>query len=256
MKACEIMEDVIGKMFLAARHFTVDTCKAGDPEKEVAKIGVCFAATPRVLRAAADWGADLLITHEPTFHDHMDSEPSTTLYREKKALVDSSGMTIYRYHDSMHFRDEDLVNREFLRRMGWKGTFDGDVHFTLDAPKNPTELAKNVRDRLGHPCVRLVGRQDGAVQTILLLLGARGEQPYVDFIDEEAQLAIGGETCEWFGCEPTRDAAELGRQKTVLLLGHAASEKFAMEAFAESIDGKYGIPARYFDCGDLFTDIR
>ena len=256
MKAYEIMEDVIGKMFLASRQFTVDSCKAGDPEKEVAKIGVCFAATPNVLRAAADWGADLLITHEPTFHDHLDSEPSTPLYREKKALAASTGMAIYRYHDSMHFRDEDLVNRAFLRRVGWKGAFDGHTRFTLDVPKSPVELAENVRDGLGHPCVRLAGRQDGQVRSILLLLGACGEQPYVDFIEADAELAIGGETCEWYGCEPTRDAAELGRQKTVLLLGHAASEKFAMEALADEIDGKYGVPARCFDCGDLFTYIQ
>ena len=71
MKAFEIMEDVIGKEFLANMGFTVDTHKAGDENREVTKIGVCMTATPDVLKAAKEWGAELLITHEPTFYGHQ-----------------------------------------------------------------------------------------------------------------------------------------------------------------------------------------
>ena len=65
---------------------------------------------------------------------------------------------------------------------------------------------------------------------------------------------IGGELCEWADAEHVRDAAQFGEQKTLLILGHAGSEKSAMEALARSIDGKYdGAEARYFDCGELYT---
>ena len=65
MKAFEIMNDIIGVDFIEQRGATtVDTLKAGDSQKEVKKIGTCLTATPEVLCAAKEWGADLLITYE------------------------------------------------------------------------------------------------------------------------------------------------------------------------------------------------
>lgn len=73
MKASELMEELLG---LAERRIspTVDTCKAGDPKKQVKRVGTCFIATPNVIARAAAWGADLLITHEPTYYDHWDEQ--------------------------------------------------------------------------------------------------------------------------------------------------------------------------------------
>ena len=67
MKASELMEELLG---WAEQKIcpTVDTCKAGDPKKQVKRVGTCFIATPNVIARAAAWGADLLITHEPTYY--------------------------------------------------------------------------------------------------------------------------------------------------------------------------------------------
>ena len=51
---------------------TCDTLKTGNPETEVHKVAVSMFATPAVIRAAHEWGAELLIVHEPTFYAHMD----------------------------------------------------------------------------------------------------------------------------------------------------------------------------------------
>ncbi len=254
MKAMEIMEDVIGKEFMEGWHGMIDSCKAGDPQREVKKIAVCFAATPQVLRQAADWGAGLLITHEPTYYNHLDEFHPSALSDQKKALVEETGLTIYRYHDSTHFRGEDYVSRIFLDLVGWKGTFDGSLFFTMDTPTTPARVIEDICRALQMPCLRRIGRRDGTVKKVGLFLGARDESTYNPFFTDDTDLAVCGEACEWQFGEPVREAAQFGMQKTMLLLGHVQSEKFAMEALAKKIDRKYdGIPVQYFECGDLFT---
>ena len=69
---------------------TVDCFKIGDPEKEIKKVATCFIATPEVIKAAHAWGADLLVTHEPTFYDHrdhMNNIPDEPIMQKKKALL-------------------------------------------------------------------------------------------------------------------------------------------------------------------------
>ena len=81
MKAKDIMREVITPAWLDARAGrTVDCLKIGDPECEVAKIATTLTATPDVIRAAGEWGAQLLITHEPTFYNHADNFDENTVF--------------------------------------------------------------------------------------------------------------------------------------------------------------------------------
>ena len=57
---------------IAWRAQTVDTFKAGAPETEVSAIATTGMATVDVLRRAAAAGRNFVITHEPTFYNHMD----------------------------------------------------------------------------------------------------------------------------------------------------------------------------------------
>ena len=124
----------------------------------------------------------------------------------------------------------------------------------MNAPTSPAQIIEDICRALHLPCLRRIGRRDGIVKKIGLFLGARDESVYEPFFTNDTDLAICGEACEWQFGEPVREAAQFGMQKTMLLLGHVQSEKFAMEALAKKIDGKFsGIPARYFECGDLFV---
>ena len=63
-------EEILREMFSWAPgeyEKTCDTLKAGDPSREVTKAAVCCFATPKIIREAAAWGAQLLITHEPLY---------------------------------------------------------------------------------------------------------------------------------------------------------------------------------------------
>ncbi|MBQ4066324.1 MAG: Nif3-like dinuclear metal center hexameric protein [Clostridia bacterium] len=251
------MREIITPAWLDVHEsWTVDRVKIGDPEKEVKKIGTCLTATPDVIRAAGEWGADLLITHEPTFYNHVDEfNEESRLSVMKRRLIEENGLTIYRYHDAMHMAGEDLVNLDFIDKMGWKGEFDGDVYFVSHTPLEVRDIVEGIKKNLGLAHPRIVGKTDGCVTKIKLNLGHRGGDSYREFAEgQEWEMVIGGELCEWADGEPVRDAAQFGEQKTLLILGHAGSEKSSMEALARSIDKKFdGAPAKYFECGELYT---
>ena len=91
---------------------------AGREDKEINKILLALDPTSEVVDEAAAWGADLLITHEPTFYSHRDVMEDTDLIAKKLKLVEESGVVLYRYHDSMHAKGIDEISEGFLHRMG------------------------------------------------------------------------------------------------------------------------------------------
>ncbi len=257
MKIFEIMNDIIGVEFLECRGgWCVDGLKYGDPDADVTKVAVTMTATPDVIRAAGEWGAQLLIVHEPTFGSHLDDEKETEISRAKMKLLDEAGLTVYRWHDSTHFRAGDKIGEGFIKHLGWKGTFNGDMDFVLDEAKTPLQIAREISEKLGVKHPRIVGKRDGDVTRLNLCLGARGSDPYVALRTDDHEVAIAGEVCEWYDGEPIRDLAQMGAQKTLIILGHIGSEREGMEDLADFINENYaaeGIVAKYFDCGELYT---
>ena len=257
MKICEIMNDIIGPGFLESRAgWCVDGLKYGNPDGEVSRVAVCLTATVDVIRAAAEWGAQLIITHEPTFGTHLDDERDMITSVIKAKMLEEAGLTVYRWHDSTHFYAGDKIGEGFIRHMGWEGDFNGDMDFTLYSPKTPLGIAREISEKLGVKHPRIIGKLDGEVTRINLSLGARGSDPYVALRTDDHEVAIAGEICEWYDGEPIRDLAQLGYQKTLIVLGHAGSERDGMADLADRINSDYkdaGIEAKYFECGELYT---
>jgi len=84
---------------------TVDTVKTGNASKEITGIVLTFMATSEVIEQAIQLGANFIITHEPTFYNHLDKtdwlvqHPS---YQAKRDLIERSGLVIWRFHDYLH----------------------------------------------------------------------------------------------------------------------------------------------------------
>ena len=70
MKASELINELIDGAITPER--TCDTVKAGDAEKEIKKVAVSMFATVDIIRQVTEWGADMLIVHEPTYYNHME----------------------------------------------------------------------------------------------------------------------------------------------------------------------------------------
>ena len=101
MKAIHINERLNG-LIENLRTDTVDRVIYGDPEREVTGIAVAWMPYLETIRETGRLEANVLITHEPTFYDHLDLDSTNSLLpevEEKKHLIDSLGITIIRCHD-------------------------------------------------------------------------------------------------------------------------------------------------------------
>ncbi|HET9384464.1 MAG TPA: Nif3-like dinuclear metal center hexameric protein, partial [Gemmatimonadales bacterium] len=72
LTARDVMQRIQQNIGVPWTEPTVDTFKDGDPATPVTGIAVTMMATFDVLQRAAARGANLVITHEPTFYDHFD----------------------------------------------------------------------------------------------------------------------------------------------------------------------------------------
>src|SRR3989454_10895057 len=77
---------------------TVDTFKAGNPDTRVTRIAVTMMATMDVLQRASANGQNLVITHEPTFYNHLDRpqgmEENDPVWNEKRDFIKKKGMVV------------------------------------------------------------------------------------------------------------------------------------------------------------------
>lgn len=236
---------------------TCDTFKCGDPQREVQRIACCCFATPNVIREAAAWGAQLLITHEPTFYDHWDQIEDTPVGHAKQQLLKDSGLTLYRYHDHPHAAPADLIGLGEVEALGLKGRLEErgpeEINrFTLHTPMTPRELAAHIEKTLKIAHVRLCGAADTPIKTLALAFGTpRGAY---EALTDWADVVITGEACEWRIGEYARDAAQLGFAKALLILGHCGSERDGMRYISGML--QKALPAlevRYFECGEVYT---
>lgn len=255
MKAMDVMNEIFS---WAPGDYTVtcDTLKAGSPDTPVTKAAVCCFTTPQVIRDAAAWGAQLLITHEPTFYLHWDNENNTPVGKAKKALIDSTGMAVYRYHDHPHAAPEDLICKGELLALGLPGHMETDAfgmnHYILDTPITPAQLAKRIEDRFGIAHVRICGTTDKPCTRLVLAWGTPGNM--MEEMVGEGEIILTGEACEWELAEYARDADALGFKKALLILGHCGSERDGMRYVAQLMQEKLPqIETRYFQSEEVYT---
>ena len=259
MKANEIMETLF-TLALKDREFNPngDCCKAGEPEKEIKKLAVTTFPSTDTIKAAAEWGADMLLVHEPLYYDHLDAYSTKKLETEKRELIEKSRMTIYRFHDHAHFCPEDLIAIGMVKQLG----FDADVKYitpgqnvriTLNQPMTAVEIAKHIEKTLGLRHVRICGQRNLPATVITGMFGA--PDGVLDLLQaEDTQVILVGETCEWMMAEYARDAGLMGHNKTLLILGHAGSEEAGMVYISDLIaEMMPSLTVKYFPCGEVYT---
>ena len=256
MKAIEIMNEIFS---WAPGEYgrTCDTIKAGSPDTEVTRVAVCCFNTPQVIRDAAAWGAQLLITHEPTYYDHWDNEPTTPIGIAKKKFIESTGMAVYRYHDHPHMAPEDLICEGEIKALGLPGrkvekSGFGVTHYMLDAPITPRELAAHIEEKWDIAHVRICGTMDKPCSHLVLAWGTPGNM--FEEMSGEGEIYLTGEACEWQLGEYARDADELGFKKSLLILGHCGSERDGMKYISELMQEKFPqLEVKYFKSEEVYT---
>ncbi len=258
MKAREIIE----KLFTFGSDFnyteTCDTLKCGNPDAEVTKVAVAMFPTVKLIKEAKEWGAELLIVHEPAYYNHMDEHSDESVETKKRELLESTGMTMYRFHDHPHRNYPDLIAEGEFKYMG----LDAEIEFTrefdlvrakLNKPTTPVELAKLIEERLGLKHLRICGTRDVPCTNLSAMFGAPGDVMH-ELSRPETEMLLIGETCEWRLGEYARDASQLGINKSLIIMGHVGSERAGMVHTADLLAALVpDVEVKYFECGEVFT---
>ncbi len=228
-----IMEEIPG----APWEPTVDTVKSGDVTQPVRAVLTTFLATQRTIDYAARHGVNLIITHEPTYYNHLDETSwleNNPVYQKKRKTLEDNGIVVWRFHDYWHAHKPDGVATGVLKRLGWEAYAQPDQPQICRIPSVPLgELSRFMKDRFGAERIRVMGSADMPCSRVGLLVGAASGQRQIEMLSEVDVLVV-GEVREWETTEYVRDANWQGdRQIGLIVIGHALSEEPGMEWLAE-----------------------
>jgi len=219
------------------RSDTVDTFKAGNPDTPVTGIAVTMMATLDVLQRAAASGNNLIITHEPTFYDHLDKtdqlpeKENDQVLAAKRQFIEKHGLVIWRFHDHWHARNPDGIEAGMVHALGWEKFQDPHNQYLFAIPETTLEkLAAVIKRQLGIHVMRVVGVPDLRVTKVALAPGAAGFSRHAEALEMTAvQTLVIGEAHEWETVEYVVDAVTEGKQKSLIILSHIPSEQAGME---------------------------
>ena len=121
------LEDILGA--------TRDTIKVGDASQTVKGIVTTFIATSEVIEKAVELGANLVITHEPTFYEDKDETDwleDDPVYQAKRRLIDENNVVIWRFHDYWHLHRPDGILTGVLQELGWDNQNEAEIQAHLN----------------------------------------------------------------------------------------------------------------------------
>jgi len=247
MKVQELIDLVIKKTGIEPLPYdkTCDHLMTGNPDMEITTVVSTFMATVEVIQKAIAINANFIITHEPTWftgEDKTDWLMKDPVYLEKKKLIEEHNIAIWRFHDHMHMAKEDGIYKGFDLEFDWEkykipnpkemSTFGA----CYEIPKTTLkELCAFFKEKLSMQVIQIVGNPDMMVSKVGVLVGGGSlglgiEQLPMQLMNENGlDLLICGDITEWTISAYVRDAAEMGFQKGMLVLGHERSEEMGMK---------------------------
>jgi putative NIF3 family GTP cyclohydrolase 1 type 2 len=217
---------------------TVDTFKAGNPDTRVTGIAVTMMATLDVLQRAAEKGQNLIVTHEPTFYNHLDIpediEQNDPVWTAKRTFIERHGLVVWRFHDHWHSRNPDGILVGVMHALGWEKYQNPANQYLFTMPETKLErLALEVANRLDTPVLRVVGNPEMKVTRVALSPGSAGfARETRALASDNVELLLIGETREWETVEYAADAVSAGKAKALIVIGHVPSEQPGMEECA------------------------
>ncbi|ULH17049.1 Nif3-like dinuclear metal center hexameric protein (plasmid) [Deinococcus sp. KNUC1210] len=280
-----VIDTVLSATNVPTLSRTADTFKTGDPNTPLTSIVTTFLATAEVIREAAAQGANLIVTHEPTFYSAEDTDDLAWLdgdptYEAKRRMIEEHGIVIWRFHDYWHMMKPDGILTGVAQQLGWTVdppaiALDEALHAMTAGKSGDTrragaavgvatipeisllDLARHLKEQLGATAVRMVGPDDLPVRRVGLTLGALpGKMTIAALQRDDVDIVLTGETREWETCEFLRDAEYFGCPKGMLVVGHATSEEAGMAYLADWLRGLFpDVQVTHLASGDPFRTL-
>jgi putative NIF3 family GTP cyclohydrolase 1 type 2 len=235
--ANDVIDQIKAHVGVPWQEPTVDTFKAGDPQSPVKGIAVTMMTTLDVLKRAAANGQNLVITHEPTFFDHLDNPKQLpqgeddAVLKQKREFIAEHHLVIWRFHDYWHRRKPDGIEEGNVHALAWEKYQDPANQYLFTIPETTVaKLAEELRVKLHAAVPRIAGDREMKVTRVAFSPGSAGFHRETGALEMPGvQVLIAGETHEWETVEYVTDARTEGRAKALILLGHIASEQAGME---------------------------
>jgi putative NIF3 family GTP cyclohydrolase 1 type 2 len=239
LTAAQIVERIQKNVGVPWRTQTVDTFKAGKSDTAVTGIAVTMMATLDVLERAAASGKNLVITHEPTFYNHLDNpaaleKESDAVLAGKQAFIEEHHMVVWRFHDHWHAMKPDGILVGMTRALGWQKFQSADNQQLYLLPETGlSAMAEHVKHALNIRALRVVGDPQLRVTKVAMLPGAAGSARQISLLErDDVEALVIGETPEWETVEYVADAVTEHKRKALVILGHIPSEQAGMEECA------------------------
>ncbi len=276
----EIVDRILAYHPAIPNYRGCDGWKWGDGQGICTGVAAAMVATMDVIRQADLLGANLLVVHEPTFYTSRDpagwqEDFPNRVFQEKAALLTRLGISVWRDHDHMHAHRPDSIFTGVLRHLGWEGLYTVETHgpyrhYLITIPEVTLgELMDRLIGAIGLNGVRYIGDPAQKVRRVALVghlhtafAGARRadgtEMEYgaevIRTLEEWADVILPGEVIDWTVLSYLRDAAQQGRPKAMINLGHLNWEELGMKYAQEWISGLVGdrVPVWYIPAGDLY----
>lgn len=227
---------------------TRDKVLYGDVDKECTGVVTTIYASVDVIRKAAKAGANLIVAHESLFWnhgDHTDWLANNSTFKYKKALLDETGITVWRDHDHIHAgvdwngRREDGIFYGLATELGWVDYIVGDKErpMIFEIPETPTrEVAQYLMEKMNLNGMKTMGNLDGMTRRIFIpthLIGPQDNQ-MLQFVEENnIDTIMAMEITDFTVAIFMRDGAMLGQNRKILVPGHFNVEEPGMKWFGE-----------------------
>jgi putative NIF3 family GTP cyclohydrolase 1 type 2 len=258
LTAAELMQRIISATGATPPANTVDTLKAGDPNTVVTGIVTTFMDTYAVLEQAVSSGNNLIITHEPTFYNHLDDQGPLVkdpVLQQKLNYIREHHLVVWRLHDTWHMRQPDGILTGVVAQFGW-GAYQSaaEQHVFMLPATTVGAIAADLQKRTGAQLIRIVGNPNLRVTGVALYPGASGEDMQISALQrDDVELLVAGEAREWETVPYVQDAAGEGRPKALILLGHEVSEEAGMQECARWLRTLFPkLPVTFIPAGEPF----
>ena len=237
LTAREVVSRIQARVDVPWQSETVDTFKAGNPDTPVTGIAVTMMATMDVLERAAASGKNLVITHEPTFYNHLDKldvleqKEKDPVLATKLAFIAEHHLVVWRFHDHWHRRNPDGIEAGMAHALGWGRYEDHENQYLFAISETSLEsLAAELKKKLDIHVLRVVGDPQLRVSKVALVPGASGFQKETAALERnDVDVLVTGEPREWETVEYVADAVTQGKHKGLIILSHIPSEQAGME---------------------------
>ena len=215
----------------------------GDPELPCAKVMTCLTITPESASEAIGNGVDLIVSHHPL--PFRPVQRITTALTPTKLIWDlaRAGVSVYSPHTAFDSATQginqmlcdrlQLTQTESLIPNKQDPAAPGSGRIgKLDAAMTLAQFADQVKNEFELPRMQFVGEPGQRVQRVATACGSGGS--FLEKADlKNADVLVTGEAT--FHTVLEARARNVG----LLLMGHYFSERFAVEALAEHIDGEF-----------------